>query len=107
MSHKADPHSRYLKGMTESLPKGSGALSGYIAELSNISPDLSDQALEITHNALTSDNGLKLLKLLENSILLSSPPNGVSDSALREMNAVRNFVLELRRLATNGPQRRK
>jgi hypothetical protein len=49
-----------------------------------------------------SDAGLRVLKLFEKSVLLAGIPNGVSDSALRETNAVRNFVLEIRRLVAHA-----
>ena len=50
----------------------------------------------------TTESGLRTLRLFEKSILLSSQPNGSADSALRETNAVRNFILELRRLVSNA-----
>ncbi len=50
----------------------------------------------------TDDVGLRVLKLFEKSVLLLPVPNGSSDGALREMNAVRNFVHEIRRIVSHG-----
>ncbi len=50
----------------------------------------------------SGEAGLRVLKLLEKSTLLLGIPNGASDSALREANAVRNFVLEIRRIVANA-----
>lgn len=52
--------------------------------------------------AFTSETGLRVLKLLEKSVLKASQPNGSSDSALREFNAVRNFVLDIERIVSNA-----
>lgn len=50
----------------------------------------------------TTETGLRVLKLMEKSVLYAGVPNGAPESALREVNAVRNFVLEIRRLVSNG-----
>ncbi len=50
----------------------------------------------------TSEAGLRVLKLLEKSVLMNARPLGAGDGALREDNAVRNFVLEIRRIVGNG-----
>lgn len=52
--------------------------------------------------AFSTEAGLRVLKLFEKSVLHNAHPNGSSDCALREMNAVRNFVLNLRRIVANG-----
>lgn len=49
----------------------------------------------------TTDEGLRVLKLFEKAVLQVGQPNGSSDSALRELNAVRNFVLEIRRIVAH------
>lgn len=53
----------------------------------------------------TTPEGLRVLKLLEKSVLFSSIPDGSDDRALREKNAVSNFVLEIRRYVTHGAVR--
>ncbi len=50
----------------------------------------------------STESGLRCLKLFEKAVLLSSQPNGCSDGALRETNAVRNFVLNIRRIVAHG-----
>lgn len=50
----------------------------------------------------TTDEGLRVLIMLEKAVLLSSIPDGADDRALREKNAVANFVLEIRRLVAHG-----
>lgn len=49
-----------------------------------------------------TDEGLRTLILFEKAVLMAAVPNGAPDGALREINAVRNFVLEIRRLVANG-----
>lgn len=52
--------------------------------------------------AFTTESGLRALMLLEKSVLCAGVPNGASESALREMNAVRNFVFDIRRIVAHG-----
>lgn len=52
-----------------------------------------------------TDAGLRVLFLMEKSVLFSSVPDGSDDRALREKNAVSNFVLEIRRYVTHGRKR--
>lgn len=73
----------YLAWMRTEDPEGAAILEADIAE------------------TFSTENGLRVLKLLEKSVLLAGVPNGASDGALREVNAVRNFVLEIRRLVAN------
>lgn len=49
-----------------------------------------------------TDFGLRVLKLFEKSVIDRGLPNGADERALREMNAVRNFVMEIRRIVSNG-----
>ncbi|MGC0225153.1 hypothetical protein [Pseudooceanicola nitratireducens] len=49
-----------------------------------------------------TETGLRVLKLMEKSVLYQGIPNGSPDGALREMNAVKNFVLEIRRYVSHG-----
>lgn len=50
----------------------------------------------------STPEGLRTLIMLEKATLLSSVPDGADDRALRESNAVRNFVLEIRRYVAHG-----
>lgn len=65
-------------------------------------PAISESLTVDLVECFTTDQGLRVLKLFEKSVLHYAAPDGSSDSALREINAVRNFVLEIRRLVGNG-----
>lgn len=75
---------RYLAAMRKENPEGSEMLEADIVE------------------TFTTDEGLRVLLMLEKAVLLSSVPDGSDDRALREKNAVANFVLEIRRLVAHG-----
>lgn len=68
-------------------------------------PAASDSLADDIARTFSTDEGLRVLILLEKAVLLSSLPDGSDDRALRETNAVRNFVLEIRRYVTHGAQR--
>ncbi|MGB1214973.1 MAG: hypothetical protein ACPG4X_16515 [Pikeienuella sp.] len=63
---------------------------------------MADELELILHDTFTSESGLKALLLFEKAVLLAGVPNGASEGALREMNAVRNFVHDIRRIVSNG-----
>ena len=65
-------------------------------------PGARDLLLKDMRATFTSDEGVRVLMLLEKSVLLAAIPNGSGEGALREHNAVRNFVLNLRRLVAHG-----
>lgn len=69
-------------------------------------PVAADSLEDDISRTFSTDEGLRVLILLEKAALLSSVPDGSDDRALREANAVRNFVLEIRRLVTHGAQHR-
>jgi hypothetical protein len=81
------PLGRYLTWMRQNGENGAEDAKGLEADIIE---------------TFTTDAGLRVLKLFEKSTLFSAMPNGTSDGALREENAVRNFILELRRLVSNG-----
>lgn len=85
----------------------SGIITQYLAQMREKNPDGAD-ALEVDVAELfLSEKGLRVLKLLEKSVLLTDLPLGSSDGALRETNAMRNLVMEIRRIAANGPTVKK
>lgn len=100
MNHK-QAKANFRKDMRAEMPVQS-MLSGYLAWMRAENAESADQLEADIVETFTSETGLRVLKLMEKSVLLGSVPNGASDSALREMNAVRNFVLEIRRLVTHG-----
>lgn len=75
---------RYLSDFRAKNAEGADSLEADIAEL------------------FSSEMGLRVLILLEKSTLFVGAPDGAPDSALREHNAVRNLVLEIRRYVAHG-----
>lgn len=80
----------------------SGPLTGYLAQMRTENPQGADGLEADLIKVFTSDEGLRVLKLFEKSILYRSIPDGSEDRALREANALRNHVLEIRRIVSHG-----
>lgn len=80
-------------------------ISGYLNDIRSRGEEGPDIAASLEADMIecfTTEAGLKVLKLFEKAVLLSAPKANAPDSALREMNAVRSFVLEIRRIVANG-----
>lgn len=92
---------REAKQRMQMDPAGNSMLGGYLAEMDRRNPEGADQLRADLAETFNTDEGLRVLILFENAVLKSALPNGSSDSALREANAVRNFVLEIRRIIAN------
>lgn len=107
MSRKAKlspDQKRYLDDM-KSPEKAMSQLGAYLNHWRGEGPEGAQYAETLEADLIetfTSESGLRVLRLFEKSILLSSQPNGAPEGALRETNAVRNFVLELRRIVSNA-----
>lgn len=100
----SDAKTRFLAEMQTEMPTLS-PLGVYLNHLSSIGEQGAAAREQLEADLIetfTSETGLRALKLFEKSVLLSAQPNGSSDGALRETNAVRNFVLEIRRLVSHG-----
>jgi hypothetical protein len=82
-----------------------GAHLNFLRSESEEGAEIAEELTDDIVSTFTTESGLKVLMLFEKSVLLSGAKNGAPDSALREMNAVRNFVLEIRRIVANGRQR--
>lgn len=80
---------------------GNSVVGGYLAAMDARNPEGADALRADIAEAFSTDAGVRVLILLEHAVLKSAIPNGSSDSALREANAVRNFVLEIRRIIAN------
>lgn len=91
----------FLSGMRDEMPVQS-FVRAYLSWMSAENAHAADGLLKDLVATFSTDSGLRVLKLLEKSVLLAGVPNGASDGALREMNAVRNFVIEIRGLVANG-----
>lgn len=83
-----------------------GFISRYLAFVSanggKEGPEMSEGLARDVAETFSTAEGLRVLIMLEKSTLLCSVPDGADDRALREANAVRNFVLELRRYVAHG-----
>lgn len=77
-------------------------ISAYLAQLRVENPDGADKIVAGMIDIFTSENGRKFMNLLDISILQISLNPEVSDRALREHNAHRNLVNDLRRIISNG-----
>lgn len=103
MPRKLDPLTARREAKKRMLmdPMGNSMLGGYLAEMDRRNPEGADALRADLAEVFNTDEGLRVLILFENAVLKSALPNGSSDSALRESNAVRNFVLEIRRIVAN------
>ena len=95
------PKDRFLNDMRRDMPAMS-ALSHYLNWVRGQDAEAAQGLEADIMEAFSTDAGLRVLKLFEKSVLLVGQPSNSTDGALREMNAVRNFVLEIRRYVANG-----
>ncbi|WP_065325801.1 hypothetical protein [Tritonibacter mobilis] len=103
MPRKPNPKAKaqYLKGMSQELP-GHSFISKYLNWMQSENPEGAEDLRDALHATFATEEGLKALMLMEKSVLYIGVPDGSPDGALRELNAVRNFVLEIRRYVSNG-----
>ena len=101
MSRNNKAPSKFIKSMQGEAPVQS-YISAHLNWMRGENPDGAENLHADIMETFTSEGGLRVLKLMEKSVLFAGVPNGAPDSALREINAVRNFVLEIRRLVSNG-----
>jgi hypothetical protein len=101
MNRSNKAKTQYLASMRDEAPVQS-FLSSHLNWMREETPEGAEQLYADIIETFTSEQGLRVLKLMEKSVLFAGVPNGAPDSALREINAVRNFVLEIRRLVSNG-----
>lgn len=95
---------RYLEGMKGDRSPTS-AIGRYLAYMRSEGDEGAVNADELSNDLVktfTTPEGLKVLMMMEKSVLYTGVSDGSPDSALREANAVRNFVLEIRRIVSNG-----
>lgn len=93
--------SAMLKDMRREAPVMS-MLDVYLNWLRSEDPAVSDALEADLIDIFTSEEGLRVLKMLEKAVIFAGIPNGAAEGALREANAVRNFVLNIRRIVGNG-----
>jgi len=105
MAKPLSPKSQMMERMKRDPPSPISHLGLYLADLASKGQEHAEVADTLTADlieAFTSEPGLRVLILLEKSVLFAGLPNGASDGALRELNAQRNLVLEIRRIVANG-----
>lgn len=101
--NKREAKDRYLAGMRNDRIVLS-PLSEYLTHVETVpgAEKTADQLRAIIADTFTSEIGIKALMLFEKAALNAVVPNGGSESALRETNAVRNFVADIRRIVSNA-----
>ena len=92
---------KHTERMKHEMPVKS-MIGGYLALMRSENPEGAAGLEADLTEVFTTGAGIRVLYLLEKSVLLAGVPNGSPESALREANAVRNFVLEIRRFVANG-----
>lgn len=92
---------KLLADLRKEMP-APGFLSSYLAWMRTENPEGADLLEADLAEIFSDEKGLRVLKLMEKSILNRVEKLGASDSALREINAVRNFVAEIRRYVAHG-----
>jgi hypothetical protein len=95
------PRDKFLADMRREAPTDS-MLGVYLRWMRGEDPILAATLEADVIEVFSDEAGLRVMKLLEKSVLFAGIPNGAPDGALREANAVRNFVLEIRRIVSHG-----
>jgi hypothetical protein len=91
-----------MQDIRQTEPTSPGILTTYLEWMRRENPSGSESLEADIAMTFGTESGLRVLKLLEKAVLNSPVPLGASDSALREINAARHIVNELRRYASNG-----
>jgi hypothetical protein len=97
--------SNYLKSVQKDPVAPLSQIGRYLNEVRSMGQEGAEAAALIEADLIetfTSETGLRVLIMLEKAVLHVALPPGSSEGALREINAQRNLVLEIRRLVANG-----
>ncbi len=79
-----------------------GLITQYLAYMRGENPEGAATLEADMHSTFTTPEGLRVLKMFEKAVLYRSEPLGESNCALRESNAARNLILEIRRIVSHG-----
>lgn len=101
MSRNSEARKAMLADMKAEMPQTT-YLMQYLAWMHAENPKGADSLEADLIDIFSDDKGLRVLKLFEKAVLLRPMPSSADDRALREWSAVRNFVLEIRRIIANG-----
>lgn len=77
-------------------------LTRYLSYRHSEWPEEADALMTDLVELFSSEKGLRVLLLLTKATVEMSVANGADERALRENNAVRNFVLDIRRIVAHG-----
>ncbi len=88
--------------MADTYTAHAGTISHMLANLAKVDQKSAAEFEVALIEALNTPDGAKVLILLEKAVLLSQPPLGVDDRALREIHGQRHLVAEIKRIATHG-----
>lgn len=95
-----DAAARFLRDMRkDGEPRSVPSLVSYLAYFEE---NEREQLIADFQETFTTETGLRCLMAMEKAILMVSFNAHISDGALREWKGARDFVLELRRLVSNG-----
>ena len=93
--------SKVMVGMRAESP-AQGPITKYLAWMRSENPQGADGLEADIIQTFSTPEGLRVLKLLEKSILKTAEPLGSPVSALLEANAMRILTLEIRRIVSHG-----
>lgn len=92
---------KVMEGMRAEMP-AQGPITKYLAWMRTENPSGADSLEADVIETFSSPEGLRVLKLLEKSVLKTAEPLGSPASALLEANAMRILTLEIRRIVSHG-----
>jgi hypothetical protein len=99
------PSSNYLKSVRKDPVAPLSQIGRYLNEVRSMGQDGAESAALLEADLIetfSTETGLRVLIMLEKAVLHVALPPGSPEGALREINAQRNLVLEIRRIVANG-----
>lgn len=97
--------SKYLKSVQTDPVAPLSQVGHYLNQLRKMGQESAEHAAFLEADLIetfTTESGLRVLLMLEKAVLHVALPPGSPEGALREINAQRNLVLEIRRIVANG-----
>ncbi len=85
--------------MSETPPN---VLTSFLGHLREAEPALADRYFADIHACFATEEGTRVMELLEKAVLLTPEPPGCSDRALREKNGQRLLIAEIRRIVKHS-----
>ena len=97
--------SKYIKSIQRDPVAPLSLIGRYLNDIRGMGQDGAEMVASLEADLIetfTTETGLRVLVMLEKAVLHVALPPGSSEGALRESNAQRNLVLEIRRIVANG-----